>query len=87
MFIWIHILCSHYTLTIVYIITLRHVHIHNDNISFVYDSFALHVLITCLDVTFIKTCVYTCTTSGSQIDHYMFVLNCSFVPIRCTSIA
>jgi len=30
-------------------------------ILFVY-VFVLHVLITCLDETFIKTCVYTCTT-------------------------
>jgi len=28
----------------------------------VYD-FALHILITCLNIVFIKTCVYTCTTS------------------------
>ena len=47
----------------------------------------LHVLITCLDVVFIKTCVYTCTTSEPQIDYDMFVLDYSFVPIRCTSIA
>jgi len=52
---------------------------------YVYD-FALHVLITCLNVTVIKTCVYTGTTSEQQIDYYMFVLNCSLVPIRCTSI-
>jgi len=49
-------------------------------------SFALHALITCLDVAFIKTCVYTCTTSEPQIYYYMFVLDCSFVLIRCTSI-
>ena len=53
---------------------------------YVYD-FALHDLITCLDIVFMKTCAYTCTTSESQIDYYMFVLKCSFVPIRCTSIA
>ena len=52
---------------------------------YVYD-FVLHVLITCLDVAFIKTCVYTYTTSESQINYYMFMLNCLFVPIRCTSI-
>ena len=49
--------------------------------------FMLHVLITCLDVGFIKTCVYTCTTNELQIDYYKFALICSFVPIRCTSIA
>ena len=27
----------------------------------------LHVLITCLDVTSIKTCVYTCTTSEPHL--------------------
>ena len=86
MFIWIHILCSHYNLTIVYIIALRYVHLHNDHIGFCL-CFVLHDLITCLDVIFIKTCVYTCTTIEPQIDYYMFVLDCSFVLIRCTSIA
>jgi len=27
----------------------------------------LHVLITCLDVVFITTCVYTCTTSEPHL--------------------
>jgi len=52
---------------------------------YIYD-FALHILITCLDVVFIKTYVHTCTTSEPQIDYYMFVLCCSFVLIRCTCI-
>jgi len=30
-------------------------------------SFSLYVLITCLDVVFIKTCVYTCTTSEPHL--------------------
>jgi len=30
----------------------------------------LHILITCLDVVFIKTCINTCTTSES---HLIFV--------------
>ena len=38
-------------LTIVYIIDLMHVHLHNDHMSFVLISM-LHVLITCLDVSF-----------------------------------
>ena len=45
-------------------------HLHNDHIIY---NFALHVLIICLDVAFIKTCVNTCTTSEPQIDYYMFV--------------
>jgi len=46
MFIWIHILCSHYSLTIVYIITLRHVHLLNDHIGLYFHlcfMFWLHV--------------------------------------------
>ena len=35
-------------------------------IIFVYD-FTLHVLITSLDVVFIKTCVYTCTTTEPHL--------------------
>ena len=77
-------LYSHFSLTIVYIIYLRHVHLLNDHIGL---CFILHVLTTCLDVAFIKTCVNTCTTSEPKIDYYMFVLNCSFVAIRCTIIA
>ena len=65
------------SLTIVYIIDLRHVHLLNDHISLCF-IFMLHVLITCLDVVFIKTCINTCTTSEPQIDYYMFVLNCSY---------
>ena len=86
MFIWTHILCSHFSLTIVYIIDLRHVHSLNNHVGLC-SHFMLHVLITCLDVFFIKTCAYACTTNEPQIDYHMFVLDCSFVPIRCTSIA
>ena len=35
-------------------------------IMFAYD-FALHVLITCFDEIFIKTCDYTCTTNESHL--------------------
>jgi len=45
---------------------------------FVY-SFALHILITCLDVIFIKTCVYTCTTSGPQL-----IIMCLWYLLICT---
>ena len=45
-------------------------HLHNDHVS----NFVLHVLITCLDVVFIKIYVHTYTTSEPQIDYYMFVL-------------
>ena len=31
------------------------------------DDFALNVLITCLDETFIKTYIYTCTTDEPQM--------------------
>ena len=33
-----------------------------------------HILITCLDVVFIKTCIYTCTTNEP---HLIFVCLCS----------
>ena len=79
------LLCSHHSLTIVYIIILNHVHVHINHVGLCFH-FALHVLITYLNVTFIKTCVYACTTSEPQIDYYMFVLDCSLVLIRCTSI-
>ena len=74
-----------FVLTNVYVLNLMHVHIHNDLMSRVL-IFMLHVLITCWMLVFIKARIYTCTTSEPQIDHYMFVLERSFVPIRCTSI-
>ena len=40
-----------FVLTNVYVLDLMHVHIHNDHMSFVLISM-LHVLITCLDVSF-----------------------------------
>jgi len=43
-------------------------------IMFVYD-FALHILITCLDETFIKTCVYTCTTN----EPHLFIICLRFI--------
>ena len=79
------LLCSHFNLAFMYIITLKHMHSYNDHISLCFVSM-LHDLVTCLDVVFIKTCIYTCTTSEPQIDYYTFVLDCSFVLIRCTSI-
>ena len=79
-------MCSHFSLNIVYTIDLSHVHLLNDHIGLCF-IFTLHDLITCLDVTFIKTCVYTCTAIEPQIDYYMFVLDCTFVLIRYTSIA
>ena len=48
----------------------KHVHSYNDHISLCF-VFMLHDLITCLDVTFIKTCVYTCTAIEPQIDYYI----------------
>jgi len=61
---------SHFSLTIVYIITLRHVLLHNDHIDSLFMIFVFHVLITCLNVVFFKTCVYTCTTNEP---HLIFV--------------
>ena len=55
-----------------YIITLRYVHLHNDHIGFCL-CFMLHDLITYLDVVFIKTCAYTCTTNEA---HLFFVCLC-----------
>ena len=66
-FIWIHILCSYYSLTIMYIITLKHVHLHNDHIGFCLWFLHFMVLITCLDVVFIKTCVYICTINEPHL--------------------
>jgi len=37
-------------------------------------------------LVFIKTRIYTCTYSGTQVNYYMFGLECLFVPIRCASI-
>ena len=63
MFIWIIFLCSHYTLAIVCILDLKHASI----LIIMFVFFALHVLITCLNVVFIKTCVYTCTTNEPHL--------------------
>ena len=49
--------------------------------------FVLQVINTSLNVIFIKTCVYTCTSSEQQIDSYMFALHCLFVLTICTCIA
>jgi len=39
----------------------------------------LHILITCLDVVFNKTCVYTCTTS----EPHLIIIFCAMLLI-CT---
>ena len=49
-------------------------------IMFVYD-FTLHILITCLNVTFTKTCVNTCTTNESQLIRIYLCLNAHLYPL------
>jgi len=59
------IFCSHYCLTNMYIL-VQIARAFSLMIMFVY-IFVLHILIACLDITFIKTCVYTCTTSEPHL--------------------
>ena len=53
----------------------------DDNLACSCSCFVLHVVNTSLNVVFIKTCIYTCTSSEQQIDSYMFALHAHLYPL------